>query len=92
MAATAAPADPVPEARVSPTPRSQKRTSIASGRDRTRTNSTFVLRGKKGWHSIAAPIRCQSRRPGRASKNRLQWGLPMETQVTGKVRPATVRG
>ena len=46
-------------------------------------NSTFVRLGKNGWDSISRPISCHSNRAGKRSMKTSQWGLPMETTVTG---------
>ena len=53
--ATAAAQEPVPEDRVSPTPRSQNRTSI-SCLLMTRMNSTFVLLGKRVAFDLVADL------------------------------------
>ena len=90
IAATAALAEPVPEARVYPTPRSQKRTRI-SPREGTDTNSTLVLRGKKGCGSSAAPSRTSRASSGGASMKTAQCGLPSDVGVTRTVSPATFR-
>ncbi len=50
----------VPQARVSPDPRSQTRIRTSAG-DRTSTNSAFTRRGKCGSTSIARPISCTQR-------------------------------
>src|SRR2546422_3369444 len=88
MQATAAPQEPVPEDAVSPTPRSQKRTSI-SRREITFTNSTFVRRGNSSFLSISRPSPCQST-AAKSQTNNVQWGLPMEVTETGST-PLWVR-
>ncbi len=81
---------PVPQALVSPTPRSQTRT-LASCSPRTLTNSTLALRGKCLCSSITGPISCS----GTSSSGQGDWmtacGLPTSTNVNVKLRPAALQ-
>src|SRR5271166_761222 len=58
MDATAAAQEPVPDDIVSPTPRSQKRTSISFA-PFTFTYSTFIPCLKSGWVDICCATACQ---------------------------------
>ena len=77
-AATAAQA-PVPQASVSPLPRSQVRMRSVVGFT-TRTNSVFVRSGKASWYSNFGPMAARSR-ASMPSQNSTQWGLPTSTQT-----------
>src|SRR5208337_4432124 len=78
MEATAAAQEPVPDDIVSPTPRSQKRTSISFS-FMILTNSTFIPCLKSSWIEICCAIACQ---PGSNSEtNTTKCGLPIETGV-----------
>ncbi len=86
-AATAAPVAPVPDARVSPTPRSKIRA-------RTREPSacqklTLVRFGKIGACSIAGPIAGRSRSSRPESISIAHWGLPIETCWNSRSLPPT---
>ena len=70
---------PVPQARVSPEPRSQTRISTVC-LSMTRTNSVFTCSGKIGCFSNFGPIFSRSRCLVSSTKT-TAWGLPMETQV-----------
>src|SRR5262249_15193519 len=80
----------LPEARVSPAPRSQTRTRTRGG-PTTRASCTLVRRGKRGWCSSAGPSRWRSAVAGSSTKT-TQCGLPMPTAVTRRARPRTLDG
>jgi len=78
---------PVPQASVSPVPRSQTR-MFASALLRTCTNSAFTRRGNAGWNSNAGPIVSMGTNPV-SSTNMTAWGLPIEAHVISNVCPLT---
>lgn len=80
-AATTAAQLPVPDDLVSPTPRSQKCTSI-SDLESTWTNSTLVRFGKRGCRSISRPSFFQFM-PPKAPTKTVQCGFPIDVTVTG---------
>ena len=88
-AATAAQA-PVPQAIVSPLPRSHTRILIVRGFT-TRMNSVLMRSGKIGAFSNSGPSRARSTASTR-SQNTTQCGFPMSTQVMRRVRPAISAG
>ena len=81
---------PVPQAHVSPLPRSHTRIFrwVAST---TSTNSVLTRSGKLAWRSNAGPM-SSSFRQSTSSTTVTQWGLPTLMQVTRHVLPSTVRG
>ena len=89
-AATTAAQAPVPQARVSPLPRSQTRIRRVVGVT-TRTNSVLIRAGKRGACSNFGPMSSRSK-PSMPSQKTTQWGLPTLTQVTAYSFPPTVMG
>ena len=79
-AATTAAQAPVPQAMVSPEPRSKQRMRSVV-RLTTRTNSAFTRSGNSGAFSNFGPMSSRSSASTR-SVNTTQCGLPMDTQVT----------
>ena len=81
---------PVPQAHVSPLPRSHTRIFrwVAST---TSTNSVLIRSGKFGWRSNAGPM-ASSFRLSTSSTRVTQWGLPTLMQVTFHGLPSTSRG
>ena len=90
MAAAAAAHAPVPQAMVSPLPRSKQRMRSVVGFT-TRTNSALTRWGNSGAFSKAGPISSRSS-PSTRSVNTTQCGLPIDTQVTRQVLPAILAG
>src|SRR5829696_4767680 len=89
-AATATAQAPVPQARVSPTPRSQVRWRTVP-RSTTWANSTLVLAGRKaGWVSSLGP-RVVTGALSTSSTNTTAWGLPMDRVVAATDSPSTSR-
>src|SRR5471032_3190607 len=82
-------AGPVPQARVTPTPRSHTRMRIRL-RSSTWANSTLVRLGKKGRVSILGPSTVTGAFSA-SGTNRTQWGLPIETALTGTPVPPISR-
>src|SRR5271157_2419009 len=87
MEAVAAADEPVPDDIVSPTPRSQKRTSI-SWSLRSVTNSTLVPCGKSGWVATCPAQDCQS--GANSGTNMTKCGLPIDTETPRTVLSARV--
>ena len=83
FAATATAHAPLPQAIVSPLPRSQTRTSIRS--PSTRANSTFVPSGNRSWRSSAGPMCPTWYRAGSSSTNSTRCGFPIETALAVRV-------
>ena len=81
---------PVPQAQVSPLPRSHTRIFrwVAST---TSTNSVLIRSGKFGWFSKAGPI-SSSFRLSTSGTTVTQWGLPTPMQVTCQRLPSTSSG
>src|SRR5215218_3761767 len=89
-AATATAQAPVPQASVSPTPRSQVRWRTVA-RSTTWANSTLVLSGEKaGWVSTAGP-RVGTGALSTSSTNTPACGLPRDRQVAMTCAPSTSR-
>ena len=80
MAATATAQAPVPQASVSPAPRSHTRMR-RFWESMTLTNSVLMRAGNRGWFSKAGPIFSKSRFRTSSSRKMTQWGFPIETQV-----------
>jgi hypothetical protein len=70
----------VPQASVSPEPRSHTRILMRSG-ESTRTNSALAPLGNAGCFSIAGPSVVTGASFGSSTKS-TAWGLPMERQAT----------
>jgi hypothetical protein len=70
----------VPEASVSPTPRSKIRARMALGA-RAHQNDTFVRLGNSAARSIGGPTaaRSSASRVARSATWMAHWGLPIET-------------
>ena len=81
MAAARTAQAPVPQARVSPLPRSHTRMRSVC-LSITFTNSVFIRLGKLGWCSKEGPIFSKSEVLTSSSRKLTQWGFPMEMQVT----------
>ena len=79
MQATAVAQAPVPQAHVSPLPRSQT-LMVTFFRSSTWINSVFTPSGKNGLCSNSGPIPLTSN-PATSATWTTQWGFPMETQV-----------
>ena len=75
-AAAAAAALPVPQARVSPTPRSHTRRVMAVPPGPTEMNSTLIPPGCTSWSRPPTPATSTSAGSG---PRRTRWGLPMST-------------
>ena len=90
MAAATAAQAPVPQARVSPLPRSHTRIR-RQVRFTTRTNSVFTRSGKIGAYSKAGPTAGTSR-PSRPSIKTTQCGFPTDTQVMFHSCPPIIVG
>ena len=86
QAAVTAAQAPVPQAMVSPLPRSHTRMT-RQFRSITWMNSVFTRSGNKGSFSIRGPSCSRSRFMGSPPKM-TQWGLPMDTQVMVNSLPA----
>ena len=56
----------------------------------TLQNSTFVLRGKNGWHSRTGPS--LSTVSSSISVNVMKWGFPMETALALNLTPSASNG
>jgi hypothetical protein len=80
-------AAPVPQASVSPEPRSHTRILMRPG-ESTRTNSTLVLLGKASWSSSLGPSVVTGAICG-SSTNSTACGFPIDTHATAKVSPFT---
>ncbi len=79
-AATPTAQAPLPQAKVSPTPRSHVRCRSRLSDTRS-TNSTLTRLGNAGWFSIRGPW-ISTGAESTSSTKTTAWGLPMETQVT----------
>ena len=90
IAATPVAQAPVPQASVSPVPRSQTRI-CSSVRLSTFTNSAFTRRGKRESFSIFGPSPKTKSSVGSSTKM-TQCGFPIETHVTRKSRPSISNG
>ena len=90
MHATVLAQAPVPQASVSPVPRSHTRMRT-SCRLSTCTNSAFTRLGKAGWNSNGWPT-SSTGKPSTSSTNTTAWGLPIDTQVISNRLPATSIG
>ena len=84
-AATAIAHAPLPQASVSPLPRSQTLAAIASGP--TRANSTFVPSGKRSSRSSTAPMWETWKRSGSSSRKSTRCGFPIDTAVARTTTP-----
>lgn len=81
---------PVPQARVSPAPRSQVR-CLTSSCEIISTNSTLIRLGNIGCFSMTDPYRSTGKSSTLSTKI-TQCGFPIETQVMAKVRSRTSSG
>src|SRR5680860_1596490 len=87
-AATAIADEPVPEAMVSPDPRSQMRPTTRSGAG-TLMNSTLVCAGNCGSRSMVGP-QVSTGAAATSSTKRTAWGLPIDTVVAVSVIGSSV--
>src|SRR3990170_3212681 len=87
-AATIAALLPLPQASVSPTPRSHTRSSIRS-RPSILATPKFTRAGNAGWRSTFGPKSSSGYAATGVSMNSTACGFPIERQVTASDRPST---